>query len=241
MRGRMVDWIVDVMLKMDCFPNSIFVAVKVMDGFFKGCEIRQNQGDLLSVGMVAMFIASKYMDRCPIRMATLYQVVGYERVTKDALRMREVMMLNTINCNVSFSTPLDALEVLMDELSLDGVLAKSSELIILLIQLDAVLSALPPSKQATIAVFITCMTYTPLALPYVLQLTGFGREEIEGECELVYTFLMDFSVNWQSCQSVFVNLGCALGTDDAHPLFRFDDEELELEAARLLKNHPSNY
>lgn len=237
----MVDWIVDVMLKMDCLPNSIFVAVKVMDGFFKGCQLRQNQGDLLSVGMVAMFIASKYLDRCPIRMANLYQIVGYGRVTKDALRMREAMMLSTINCNLSFSTPLDALEVLIDELSLEGVLAKTSELIILLIQLDPDLAAILPAKQATIAVFIACMTYTPHALPYVLHLSGFCREEIEAECEQIYAFIMDFAEKWQSCQSVFANLGCSLGSDEAHPLFRFDDPELELEAARLLKNLPANY
>jgi hypothetical protein len=85
------------------------------------------------------------------------------------------------------------------------------------------------------------MTYSPHALPYVLHLAGFCREEIEAECEQIYAFIMDFSENWQSCQSVFANLGCSLGSDDAHPLFRFDDPELELEAARLLKNSPANY
>ena len=235
MRARMVDWIVDVMLKMDSCPNSIFVAVKVMDGFFKGCELRQNQGDLLSIGMVSMFLASKYLDRYPIRMATLYQKVGFERVSKDALRLREAMILSTLDFSMSHSTPLDALDLLMSELGLTGVMAKTCELIILLIQLEPDLAALAAAKQATSAVFITCMTYAPSALPYILHLSGYCRGEIERECDLIYNFIMDFSSRGQMYQSIFENLHCSSGTDDAHPLFRFENAALEQEAARLLE------
>ena len=235
MRARMVDWIVDVMLKMDCMPNSIFVAVKVMDRFFMLSGRRQNQQDLMGVGMVAMFIASKYCDRYPIRMGALYKAVGFERIPVHSLLALEAIMLSTIGFSLSYGTALDALDILINETDLsDGIISQSSHLVLLISQLDPDLASIPPAKLATIALFLAYMTYLPRELPYLLQLTGFGNEDIAAECEKVYNFVMDLAGNG-AYQAIFANLKCSVGVDERHPLFKFEDLELEREGSRLLE------
>ena len=58
----MIDWMVEVLSTFRMSEQTFFVAVSILDRFFKNVKNSQNQNELHLAGMVAMFTASKYED-----------------------------------------------------------------------------------------------------------------------------------------------------------------------------------
>ena len=232
-RTRLVNWVTDVMLKLDCMPNALFLAVKIADLFLKRCDLPQNRDDLHSIGLISMFLASKYMDRTPIRLKKLHQNVGFSLISTDVIKMREKMVLETICCELSVVTVLDALDVLLWDLDLTGVVAKTSECIAVLTLLDADISAIEATKLATVCVFTAVMVYDEDGLEWVVMASGVEKGELQGDVELVYSFLMDLQSHPEPI-SAMVNLEFEFGNDEEHPLFQFSDPILEAESLNLL-------
>lgn len=56
----MVDWMGEVLHTFQCDNETFFVAVNIMDNYFKFSEKTLDNQDVHIVGIVAMFIASKY-------------------------------------------------------------------------------------------------------------------------------------------------------------------------------------
>ena len=77
----MVDWMAEVLHTFKGSDQTFFLAVNIMDRYFKASERILKSSDLHLTGVVAMFIASKYEDVIPILMRTLLNKIGHNKFT----------------------------------------------------------------------------------------------------------------------------------------------------------------
>mmetsp|Transcript_31345 Transcript_31345/g.5647 ORF Transcript_31345/g.5647 Transcript_31345/m.5647 type:complete len:84 (-) Transcript_31345:212-463(-) len=71
LRAKMIDWMVEVLKACDCSDSTFFLSVKLMELYFSKETIPIQINDIHLIGVVCMFIASKYHDIQPLRMKTV--------------------------------------------------------------------------------------------------------------------------------------------------------------------------
>jgi hypothetical protein len=77
LRGRMIDWMIEVLTNFKCDDQTFFLSVSLMDRYFKGCKDIKAVGDLHIIGVTCMFVASKYEDIYPLKMKTVFEKIGH--------------------------------------------------------------------------------------------------------------------------------------------------------------------
>jgi hypothetical protein len=60
MRAKMVDWLIEVTEAYKCKNETFFLAIFIMDEYFKLCERSLAASELHIIGVTSMFIACKY-------------------------------------------------------------------------------------------------------------------------------------------------------------------------------------
>ena len=83
MRARMVDWMIEVLTNFRCDDQAFFVAVKLMDRYFKQSPRLLSVSDLHVIGVTAMFVASKFEDIYPLKMKTIHEKIAHQKLTVD--------------------------------------------------------------------------------------------------------------------------------------------------------------
>lgn len=63
MRGILNSWLVEVHLKFKLLPETLYIAINLIDRFIEKCLVVRKEYQLL--GITAMMIASKYEERYP--------------------------------------------------------------------------------------------------------------------------------------------------------------------------------
>lgn len=63
MRAILVDWIIEVHLKFKLQPETLFIAINIMDRYLE--KVRVEKGYLQLVGVTALMIAAKYEEIYP--------------------------------------------------------------------------------------------------------------------------------------------------------------------------------
>lgn len=63
MRAILIDWLIDVHLKYKLVPETLFVAVSIIDRYLEKTHILRSKLQL--VGITALFIACKYEEIYP--------------------------------------------------------------------------------------------------------------------------------------------------------------------------------
>ena len=79
----MVDWMVEVLTTFKMSEHTFFLAVSLMDRFFKYTDKKLNSSDLHLTGVASMFIASKYEDIEPFFMRTIIKKVCHSKFTPE--------------------------------------------------------------------------------------------------------------------------------------------------------------
>ena len=77
LRARMVDWKIEVLTNFKCDDQTFFLAVNLMDRYFKGKQEIREISDLHIIGVTCMFIASKYEDIYPLKMKMVHEKIAH--------------------------------------------------------------------------------------------------------------------------------------------------------------------
>jgi hypothetical protein len=106
MRGILVDWLIEVHGKFRLLPETIFLAVNLIDRFLGVRAVSVEKFQL--VGVTALFIASKYEEViCPSVSNFLYMTEG--GYTDDELLKAERYMLQMVEFDLSYPNPMNFL------------------------------------------------------------------------------------------------------------------------------------
>ena len=115
MRKILVDWLIDVHLKFNLFPETLFLTINIMDRYLSKKSINRKYLQLL--GITSMFIAGKYEDIYPpdIKQFLFMTNNAYKR---EELIKLESDILDKIEFNLTFPTSLRFLEIYKTKINL---------------------------------------------------------------------------------------------------------------------------
>jgi hypothetical protein len=116
MRTRMVDWMIEVLTNYKCDEHTFFLAVNLMDRYFKSTQKSLNPNDLHGIGIAAMFMASKFYDVYPLRLKIVYEKIAHKKLTSEEIKNQETEIANALNYIIGKPTVWEFLNFFIDEL-----------------------------------------------------------------------------------------------------------------------------
>jgi hypothetical protein len=125
LRSRMVDWMIEVLTNFKCDDQTFFLAVSIIDRFFKNKQEVREVSDLHIIGVTTMFIASKYEDIYPLKMKMVYEKIAHKKLAIEKIKSLEMDVLKVINYRIPAPTSHDFLKVYLKEVLGIGISGKS--------------------------------------------------------------------------------------------------------------------
>ncbi|KAL4429760.1 hypothetical protein ABPG74_004397 [Tetrahymena malaccensis] len=108
MRTILIDWLIDVHLKFDLLPETLFLTVNLIDRYLeKGPKVDKSKFQL--VGIAALFIACKYEEIYPPEVKDFTHVCD-DAYTKQELFEYEGLILQVLNFNITTPSAFRFLE-----------------------------------------------------------------------------------------------------------------------------------
>ena len=93
-----------------------------MDRYFKNVSLSLQSTELHLVGVVSMFVASKYEDIVPLMMKTVVNKIGHNKFELRQIEEKELELLRVNEYRVGVPTVKEFLDRFLEELS--GLLSK---------------------------------------------------------------------------------------------------------------------
>ena len=126
LRARMIDWMIEVLTNFKCDDQTFFLAVSLLDRYFKNKTETREISDLHIIGVTTMFIASKYEDIYPLKMKMVYEKIAHKKLAIDLIKALELDILKSINYKIPAPTVLDFLRIYLQEVLCIGHVGKTS-------------------------------------------------------------------------------------------------------------------
>ncbi|KAI9696578.1 MAG: G2/mitotic-specific cyclin [Candelina mexicana] len=106
MRGILVDWLIEVHTRFHLLPETLFLAVNIIDRFLSAKVVQLDKLQL--VGVTAMFIASKYEEVLSPHVAN-FRHVADDGFTEAEILSAERYVLAALNYDLSYPNPMNFL------------------------------------------------------------------------------------------------------------------------------------
>jgi G2/mitotic-specific cyclin 2 len=106
MRGILVDWLIEVHTRFHLLPETLFLAVNIIDRFLS--EKVVNLDRLQLVGVTAMFIASKYEEVLSPHVGN-FRHVADDGFTEEEILSAERFILSALDYDLSYPNPMNFL------------------------------------------------------------------------------------------------------------------------------------
>jgi G2/mitotic-specific cyclin 2 len=106
MRGVLVDWLIEVHTRFRLLPETLFLAVNIVDRFLSNKVVPLDKFQL--VGVTAMFIASKYEEVLSPHIGNFVHVAD-NGFTVDEVLAAERYTLHTLDYDLSYPNPMNFL------------------------------------------------------------------------------------------------------------------------------------
>lgn len=152
MRAKLLDWLVDVHVKFELLPETLFITVNIIDRFLS--KIAISREILQLVGVTALFIASKYEEVYPPEVAEFANITKNTFSVKEILQM-EGQILSSLEFDLTFSSSNRFLERYSQLCNLNQKSLDISKYLIELAFLEYKMLKYPSSLLACSALFLT--------------------------------------------------------------------------------------
>jgi G2/mitotic-specific cyclin-B, other len=107
MRKVLIDWLVEVHVQFKLLPETLFIAVNLIDRFCEKNQVKRKNYQL--VGVTCMLIAAKYEEIYPPYVKEFIYITDLA-YTKEQILETEVQVLDCLGFNMTWPTPLRFLE-----------------------------------------------------------------------------------------------------------------------------------
>lgn len=106
MRGILVDWLIEVHTRFHLLPETLFLAVNIIDRFLSNKVVQLDRLQL--VGVTAMFIAAKYEEVLSPHVGN-FRHVADDGFTEAEILSAERFLLQALNYDLSYPNPMNFL------------------------------------------------------------------------------------------------------------------------------------
>ena len=86
-----------------------------MDRYFKNSKETKDVSDLHLIGVTSMFLSSKFEDIYPLKMKTVFEKIGHQKLSIQEIKDLELDMMKVIKYKIHAPTVLDFLKVYLQE------------------------------------------------------------------------------------------------------------------------------
>jgi len=151
MRYILVDWLVEVHLKFKLLPETMSLAVNLVDRFLSKNSVGRD--NLQLVGITCMFIAAKYEEIYPPE-CNDFVYISASAYTREQILAMEGTILNAVEFNLSVPTSLHFLRRFSKAASSDYPTHTLCKYLLELALVDMRMNKYYPSAQAAAAVYL---------------------------------------------------------------------------------------
>ena len=185
MRAILIDWLIDVHLKYKLVPQTMYIAVNLIDRYLEKNDT--NRKKLQLVGVTAMFIACKYEEIYPPDLKDFVYITDGAYVKSDVLSM-EIKMLESLNFDVTFPTQWTLFETYKRKLDLDEKTFKLAWFLMELCLINYKSLKYKMSQIAASAILIACKTRKIYKNDWFCNKIGINEKDLEECCKEIYEF-----------------------------------------------------
>ncbi|KAM3502889.1 hypothetical protein MY11210_008922 [Beauveria gryllotalpidicola] len=186
-RGILVDWLIEVHTRFHLLPETLFLAVNIVDRFLSKKVIQLDNFQL--VGITAMFIASKYEE-------VLSPYIGnFKRITNDGFTEEEILsaerfVLSTLDYDLSYPNPMNFLRRVSKADNYDIQSRTIGKYLTEISLLDHRFMAFRPSHVAAAAMYLSRLMLDRGDWDDTLaHYAGYTEEELEPVVQLMVDYL----------------------------------------------------
>ena len=184
MRAILIDWLIDVHLKYKLVPQTMYIAVNLIDKYLEKNET--NRAKLQLVGVTAMFIACKYEEIYPPDLKDFVYITDGAYVKQDVLDM-EYKMLKSLEFNITFPTQWSIFEIYKKKLDLDDKTFKLAWFLMELCLIDYKILKFKMSYIAASAILIAIKTLGIYRNDFS-SVIGIDENQLEECCKEIYNY-----------------------------------------------------
>jgi G2/mitotic-specific cyclin 1/2 len=154
MRGILVDWLLEVHTRFRLLPETLFLAVNIIDRFLSTKVVQLDRLQL--VGVTAMFIASKYEEVLSPHVQN-FRHVADDGFTEEEILSAERFVLAALNYDLSYPNPMNFLRRISKADNYDIQTRTLGKYLLEISCLDHRFIAYPPSQVAAAAMYLARM------------------------------------------------------------------------------------
>lgn len=188
MRGILVDWLLEVHTRFRLLPETLFLAVNIIDRFLS-CKVVQLDR-LQLVGVTAMFIASKYEEVLSPHVQN-FRHVADDGFTEEEILSAERFVLAALNYDLSYPNPMNFLRRISKADNYDIETRTLGKYLLEISCLDHRFIAHPPSQIAAAAMYLAREVLNRGDWDATLvHYSGYTEDEIHPVLELMIDYLV---------------------------------------------------
>lgn len=189
MRSILVDWIVEVHLRFRLLPETLFLAINLMDRFMSKEAVQVDKLQLLATG--SLFVAAKYEEvRSP-------SVKNYSYVTDGGYTEEEILdaeryILNILDFNLNYPNPMNFLRRISKADDYDIQTRTIGKYLLEISLMDPKLIGIKPSLCAAASMFLSRRmlekgNWNGTLIHYS---GGYKKEDLKEVIELILDYLV---------------------------------------------------
>ncbi|KAF2272586.1 A/B/D/E cyclin [Westerdykella ornata] len=187
LRGILVDWLIEVQTRFGLYPETLFLAVNIIDRFLSTKAVELDRLQL--VGVTAMFIASKYEEILSPHVGS-FRHLAEDGFTEDEILSAERFVLAALNYDLSYPNPMNFLRRISKADNYDIHTRTLGKYLMEISCLDHRFIAHPPSQVAAAAMYLSRMVLERGPWDATLaHYSGYKEEEIQPVVELMIDYL----------------------------------------------------
>jgi hypothetical protein len=187
MRGILVDWLLEVHTRFRLLPETLFLAVNIIDRFLSAKVVQLDRLQL--VGVTAMFIASKYEEVLSPHVQN-FRHVADDGFTEDEILSAERFVLAALNYDLSYPNPMNFLRRISKADNYDIQTRTLGKYLLEIGCLDHRFLAHPPSQVAAASMYLARLVLDRGPWDATLvHYSGYTEEEIQPVLQLMIDYL----------------------------------------------------
>jgi len=187
MRGILVDWLIEVHTRFHLLPETLFLAVNIIDRFLSAKMVQLDRLQL--VGVTAMFIASKYEEVLSPHVAN-FRHVADDGFTEEEILNAERYVLSALDYDLSYPNPMNFLRRISKADNYDIQTRTLGKYLLEISLLDHRFMQYLPSHVAAGAMFLARTILEKSEWDATLShYAGYTKDEIEPVFKLMVDYL----------------------------------------------------
>ncbi|KAF4636960.1 hypothetical protein G7Y89_g1136 [Cudoniella acicularis] len=187
MRGILVDWLIEVHTRFHLLPETLFLAVNIIDRFLSTKVVQLDRLQL--VGVTAMFIASKYEEVLSPHVAN-FRHVADDGFTEAEILSAERYVLTALNYDLSYPNPMNFLRRISKADNYDIQTRTLGKYLMEISLLDHRFMNYLPSHIAAASMYLARLILERGEWdPTLTHYSGYDEEEIEPVFKLMVDYL----------------------------------------------------